>query len=150
MIKKSISNGKKRRRDSATHCCYCSTPFVDVKPTIDHFYPLCEGGANQAYNIVHACHRCNTLKGCTPPEMFFIKIKHQLNTYPGRGKYSLIPKETLTLIKENVKQLLTAGVGKPSTAEEVVELTYIDGVLQYPKDLDVFKTLLQRRRTSLI
>lgn len=49
-------------------CFYCGYPFErGGKATLDHYWPLAKGGADDATNIVPACETCNKGKGCEAP-----------------------------------------------------------------------------------
>lgn len=36
--------------------------------SLDHYYPLAEGGVDEVFNVVCSCHRCNNNKGA---EMYY-------------------------------------------------------------------------------
>lgn len=48
----------------SSKCAYC---LADTKLTVDHFIPLKSGGHDALYNIVPACHSCNSSKGAKNP-----------------------------------------------------------------------------------
>lgn len=39
-------------------CCYCDSPAT----TLDHVTPIAKGGADAEWNLVPACHLCNSRK----------------------------------------------------------------------------------------
>ena len=46
-----------------TSCYYCGKPNLTGRgATLDHLVPLCDGGTNDAENLVLACARCNSQK----------------------------------------------------------------------------------------
>jgi 5-methylcytosine-specific restriction endonuclease McrA len=56
-------------------CFYCDRS--DVAMTVDHFLPISKGGANAEYNIVPACHMCNSTKNDHNPLEFLWKIENR-------------------------------------------------------------------------
>lgn len=45
------------------HCVYCGADLHDATPaevTLDHITPRCQGGSNEATNLVTACRSCNS------------------------------------------------------------------------------------------
>lgn len=60
-------------------CQYCGTTTAAAY-NIDHVIPQEWGGVTQAYNLVVACARCNTLKGChsiwAPKNLDYITAGH--------------------------------------------------------------------------
>lgn len=78
-------------------CQYCGIDGLENKNnyaqlTIDHLIPHKHDGKDDAENLVAACARCNTLKGCQlPPELTKDKIK------------TLSRDEKLSMIKEWMK-----------------------------------------------
>lgn len=61
-----------------TRCFYCGCELNDSNITIDHFIPLCRGGANIKENLVACCFGCNNKKGKKTYEEF-IKIDSPKN-----------------------------------------------------------------------
>lgn len=59
-IDKKISNQRRRELKEYTVCFYCGE--TDIKPEIEHFFPLSKGGTNHAYNLVASCEDCNAMK----------------------------------------------------------------------------------------
>lgn len=51
-------------------CMFCGKPMGEVQLTIDHFWPLEGGGANDTSNYLSACRRCNKDKGGESPVSF--------------------------------------------------------------------------------
>ena len=49
-------------------CMYCRRPMGHVRLTIDHFYPLENGGINDDKNYISACASCNKKKGNMEPQ----------------------------------------------------------------------------------
>lgn len=43
-------------------CFYCRERIPYWKSSIDHLIPLAEGGSNSLFNLVLACHSCNSVK----------------------------------------------------------------------------------------
>ncbi len=62
---KDILEIKKERK-----CFYCGCELNDSNRTIDHFIPLCRGGANIKENLVASCFGCNNKKGTKTYEEF--------------------------------------------------------------------------------
>jgi len=64
-------------------CVYCDRQVgVHSKkrdPTFDHVIPKCLGGEDSLKNGVMACYRCNSLRGITPFEDFFLCVKTAKN-----------------------------------------------------------------------
>ena len=56
-------------------CVYCGAPMGKTLLTIDHFWPLENGGANDVTNYVSCCKGCNKAKGSQDPD-FFCKNRH--------------------------------------------------------------------------
>ncbi len=54
----------------ASKCFYCGCELNDSNRTIDHFIPLCRGGANIKENLVACCFGCNNKKGTKTYEEF--------------------------------------------------------------------------------
>lgn len=52
------------------YCFYCGCELNDSNRTIDHFIPLCKGGANVKENLVACCFGCNNKKGMKTYEEF--------------------------------------------------------------------------------
>jgi 5-methylcytosine-specific restriction endonuclease McrA len=54
------------RNQQGNHCYYCFVEFdhlsSDVKPHIDHFDSVANGGSNSIFNLVYACPKCNRAK----------------------------------------------------------------------------------------
>ena len=48
-------------------CLYCKQPMGRVQLTVDHFWPLEQGGVNDTSGYVSACRRCNKDKGAMDP-----------------------------------------------------------------------------------
>lgn len=45
-------------------CAYCGASVEDgAQLSLDHLKPYCEGGSNEAGNLVTCCHRCNSSRG---------------------------------------------------------------------------------------
>lgn len=61
-------------------CAYCGLPFGhfddEANPTIDHVTPRSLGGANQPWNKVAACARCNNVKGDMAVMAFVILVEN--------------------------------------------------------------------------
>ncbi len=62
-----LNNRELFRRDRHT-CLYCGHQFPDDKLTRDHVKPVSRGGRDVWSNVVTACRRCNTHKGCRTPD----------------------------------------------------------------------------------
>ncbi len=62
-----LSNRELFRRDRHM-CMYCGDCFLEGQLTRDHIVPRSHGGRDQWTNVVTACRRCNTIKGCRTPE----------------------------------------------------------------------------------
>ena len=48
-------------------CLYCKQPMGRVQLTVDHFWPLEQGGVNDTSGYLSACRRCNKDKGAMDP-----------------------------------------------------------------------------------
>lgn len=48
-------------------CQFCLEPISFRDATQDHYYPKSKGGANNDFNIILACRKCNRAKGDTFP-----------------------------------------------------------------------------------
>jgi 5-methylcytosine-specific restriction endonuclease McrA len=56
-------------------CFYCTTAFVDLADaTIDHLIPQSVLPGWRQFNLVLACHPCNSAKGDTLPQVFLRQI----------------------------------------------------------------------------
>lgn len=70
MSRQSLSESQNHR------CCYCScdmTLEIDSRPTMatrEHVVPRALGGPTEWWNLVAACHECNSLRG----HMFAVKF----------------------------------------------------------------------------
>lgn len=58
-------------RDCGRRCVYCATALDFETATLDHVYPLSQGGVHHPANVVLACTRCNQLKSDLLPYEFF-------------------------------------------------------------------------------
>ena len=58
-------------RDCGRRCVYCATALDFETATLDHVYPLSQGGVHHPANVVLACIRCNQLKSDLLPYEFF-------------------------------------------------------------------------------
>jgi 5-methylcytosine-specific restriction endonuclease McrA len=52
------------------HCFYCGKALSRRRATKDHVIPRSKGGSNTQKNIVDACRKCNSEKGCLSIEEF--------------------------------------------------------------------------------
>lgn len=52
------------------HCFYCGKKLSRRRATKDHVIPISKGGGNSKKNIVDACRKCNSEKGCLTIEEF--------------------------------------------------------------------------------
>jgi len=43
-------------------CFYCSEPVTEDNVTLEHFVPVCKGGANTKENLKTSCLLCNSIK----------------------------------------------------------------------------------------
>ncbi len=57
-------------------CFYCASRISlrvnsldPLRATVDHFFPLAQGGRDNFSNVVLACNACNKRKGVTPPNL---------------------------------------------------------------------------------
>ena len=62
-----LNNLELFRRDRNT-CLYCGREFPDGALTRDHVIPISRGGHDLWSNVVAACKRCNSHKGCRTPD----------------------------------------------------------------------------------
>ena len=61
-------------------CCYCGQGVEDgIKLTLDHLLPHADGGSNAPYNLVTACHQCNSARGNRPWRAFIAAVASYLN-----------------------------------------------------------------------
>lgn len=58
-------------------CKYCLKDLDLKDATIDHVIPTARGGTDYYTNLVLACVKCNTLKGCLSVKGFFIKCDRE-------------------------------------------------------------------------
>ena len=58
-------------RDCSRRCVYCAVPLALDVATLDHVYPVSQGGPHTPGNLVTACGPCNRLKGDMLPNEFF-------------------------------------------------------------------------------
>ena len=58
-------------RDCSRRCVYCAVPLALDVATLDHVYPVSQGGPHTPGNLVTACAPCNRLKGDMLPNEFF-------------------------------------------------------------------------------
>jgi len=58
-------------RDCSRRCVYCAVPLALDVATLDHVYPVSQGGPHTPGNLVTACAPCNRLKGDMLPHEFF-------------------------------------------------------------------------------
>ena len=58
-----------------TKCFYCGCELNDSNRTLDHFIPLCKGGANIKENVVACCFGCNNKKGKKTYEEYIKTLK---------------------------------------------------------------------------
>lgn len=63
-------------RDCGRRCVYCGAVLELQDATLDHVYPLSQGGPHAAGNVVAACARCNRMKGDMLPAEFFLRYPH--------------------------------------------------------------------------
>lgn len=50
------------RKPKRARCHYCQKPIRGSDIHLDHVFPLSKGGAHASYNLVPACHACNSTK----------------------------------------------------------------------------------------
>jgi 5-methylcytosine-specific restriction endonuclease McrA len=55
---------------AAPACAYCASPAT----TIDHVVPTSRGGRHDRTNLVPACRRCNSAKGCRTPTQWLAAL----------------------------------------------------------------------------
>jgi len=70
-------------------CRYCNRPMGHVRLTIDHFYPLENGGVNHEENYISACASCNKKKGNLDPKEWCQRMRcdfEYLKTYLERRR----------------------------------------------------------------
>lgn len=61
-------------------CCYCGAAVEDgAKLTLDHIKPHDHGGSNEPSNLVTACHRCNSARGCRTVPAFARRVAGYVN-----------------------------------------------------------------------
>jgi len=59
------------------HCFYCGKALSRRRATKDHVIPLSKGGGNSQKNIVDACRKCNSEKGCLTIEEFRVVMAYR-------------------------------------------------------------------------
>lgn len=52
-------------------CFYCGDEFA---ATVDHLVPRALGGTDDQWNLVSACHRCNSRKGNRTADEFIARV----------------------------------------------------------------------------
>jgi len=62
-----LNNRELFRRDQHI-CLYCGKHTTDKKLTRDHIVPVAQGGKDSWSNVITACKKCNTRKGCRTPD----------------------------------------------------------------------------------
>ncbi len=62
-----LNNRELFRRDQHI-CLYCGKQTTEKKLTRDHILPVAKGGKNSWSNVITACKKCNTRKGCRTPD----------------------------------------------------------------------------------
>jgi 5-methylcytosine-specific restriction endonuclease McrA len=60
-------------RDCGRRCVYCATPLAAEHATLDHVFPVSQGGSDAPGNVVTACGPCNRLKADMLPHEFFAR-----------------------------------------------------------------------------
>lgn len=111
------------RKDLATHCFYCETPFEEILPqaditppvtkTIDHFVPLCHRGWDLNKNKVICCWYCNHLKDHLRPLVFLDKLAGKDKRWKKWMRYDgFFTKEKIKIIYKNVFYLLQLNAEK--------------------------------------
>ena len=59
------------------HCFYCGRKLSRRRATKDHVIPVSKGGSNAKKNIVDACRKCNSEKGCLTIEEFRVVMAYR-------------------------------------------------------------------------
>lgn len=59
-----------KTRTTAPQCSYCGAVLSEQTRTRDHIVPRSKGGTGIKGNTVHACKRCNSMKGTKSLEQF--------------------------------------------------------------------------------
>lgn len=54
-------------------CCYCGRALARETHTWEHIIPRSLGGTDDASNLAHACHPCNSERGNLPQPEFLAK-----------------------------------------------------------------------------
>lgn len=74
-----------------TACVVCFEPMKWEEKTLDHVFPLSEGGAHSVTNAMVMCHRCNSKKRETLPKEWFSSLsdvsKESVRRYFEESKY---------------------------------------------------------------
>lgn len=65
---KYIHRVKRKLLKKDPHCRYCGCKLTFTTATIDHLFPLSQGGHNGMDNLVLACQPCNHKKGAKLPK----------------------------------------------------------------------------------
>jgi len=65
------------RKQATFLCFYCGKELSRKKKTRDHKQPRSRNGSSHPRNIVDACRRCNSIKGCLTLEEFRLVIAYQ-------------------------------------------------------------------------
>ena len=72
MVKQVPVKALRTRFAAFDNCCaYCGAKADYTLIEIEHFYPICSGGAHDLSNIVPACHACNRSKFSHDPFEWF-------------------------------------------------------------------------------
>ncbi len=62
-------------------CVYCGARMGKVLMTVDHFWPLENGGVNNETNFVSACRPCNKSKGSQAPDEWLVTRPNAVHTF---------------------------------------------------------------------
>lgn len=80
------SNSKKTKRvklaERHNHRCFWCDQVTRDKmgwqnsATVEHIIPVSQGGTNEYWNLVSACHRCNYARGTESADDFAMRARH--------------------------------------------------------------------------
>lgn len=83
-------------------CCqYCGKACTTKQLTVDHIIPRSKGGKTDWFNLVAACHKCNSVKAdksCKQSGMFPASVPSKPKSLPFEIDKSSVPKEWLAYL----------------------------------------------------
>lgn len=55
-------------------CHYCGEVLTPFNATVDHIIPQANGGLHNVSNLLLACKKCNSKRGCVPYQKYIKRI----------------------------------------------------------------------------